>query len=245
MDEINVLFAIEAEELITEGRIAEAISLCERGLEIYPDYAAAVAILAHAYSLDGDSQRSQQVIEKFSVNIIQNKPTKSREKFVQTNSTDTFVEHVEQIEPIDGTNEAEIENEIEFEQIDAVEISVPDDIKLAAFYAKSANETAKLKIKKSSENLENSEIMMSRFYSDANNRKLAPKYRKKLVRTISIENDEFFKLDDIRGLPVTETYANILIRQGNFSKAKAIYRELIKIQPEKEQYFESKISEIN
>jgi tetratricopeptide (TPR) repeat protein len=243
MDEINVLFAIEAEELITEGRIAEAISLCERGLEIYPDYAAAVAILAHAYSLDGDSQRSQQVIEKFSVNIIQNKPTKSRTKFAQSEFTDTFVEHVEQIEPIDETNEAEIENE--FEQIDAVEISMRSDIKLAAFYAKSANETSKLKIKKSSGKLENSEIMMARFYSDANNRKLAPKYRKKLVRTISIENDEFFKLDDIRGLPVTETYANILIRQGNFSKAKAIYRELIKIQPEKEQYFESKISEIN
>ncbi|MBS3998921.1 MAG: hypothetical protein KGZ71_00410 [Desulfobulbaceae bacterium] len=240
MDDINQLFAIEAEELISEGRIAEAISLCERGLEIYPDYAAAVAILAHAYSLEGNSERSQQVIEKFSVNIIQNKPAKIRTKFAQSESTEYFIE---QDEPIEATKEEGIE--VEFEQVDTVEISLRSDIKLSAFYDKSANDTYRQKINKASEVAKNRQITMSRFYSDANNRKLAPKYRKKLVRTITIESDEFFKLDDIRGLPVTETYANILIRQGNFSKAKAIYRELIKIQPEKAKYFESKISEIN
>ncbi|MBE2188543.1 MAG: hypothetical protein IAE98_03665 [Candidatus Kapabacteria bacterium] len=240
MDDINQLFAIEAEELISEGRIAEAISLCERGLEIYPDYAAAVAILAHAYSLEGNSERSQQVIEKFSVNIIQNKPAKIRTKFAQSESTEYFIE---QDEPIEATKEEGIE--VEFEQVDTVEISLRSDIKLSAFYDKSANDTYRQKINKASEVANNRQMTMSRFYSDANNRKLAPKYRKKLVRTITIESDEFFKLDDIRGLPVTETYANILIRQGNFSKAKAIYRELIKIQPEKAKYFESKISEIN
>jgi tetratricopeptide (TPR) repeat protein len=243
MEEINVLFALEAEELLAEGRIDEAISLCERGLEVYPDYAAAVAILAHAYSLGGDSQRSQQVIEKFAVNIIQNKPTKNRIKEAHYEPIENIVETFETMEEIDEIIEAEIDTE--FKQNDDVEIPVNTNVKLAAFYAKSVGESIKLKKKKASAEQKKYETTMSRFYSDAGNRKLAPKYRKKIVRTISIESDEFFKLDDIRGLPVTETYANILIRQGNFSKAKAIYRELIKIQPEKEQYFESKISEIN
>ncbi|MCO5251534.1 MAG: hypothetical protein M9949_08955 [Candidatus Kapabacteria bacterium] len=237
MEDINVLFAIEAEELLAEGRIDEAISLCERGLEVYPDYAAAVAILAHAYSLSGDSQRSQQVIEKFAVNIIQNKPSKNRTKEIQSEPIENIVETFDKMEEINETIEAETETELE--QINEAEIPVRTDIKLAAFYTKSNDESIELKKNR------NQKLTMSRFYSDAGNRKLAPKYRKKIVRTIAIESDEFFKLDDIRGLPVTETYANILIRQGNFSKAKAIYRELIKIQPEKEQYFESKISEIN
>ncbi len=242
MEEINALFAIEAEELIAEGRIEEAILLCERGLEVYPDYAAAVAILAHAYSLGGDSQRSQQVIEKFAVNIIQNKPAKHRTKEVHYETIENIGETFETIDDIDVTTD--VESEIELEQIYEEEIPVRTDIKLATFYAKSADESMQMKKKKASDEQKH-EKTMSRFYSDAGNRKLAPKYRKRLVRTIAIESDEFFKLDDIRGLPVTETYANILIRQGNFSKAKAIYRELIKIQPEKEQYFESKISEIN
>ncbi|PKL85348.1 MAG: hypothetical protein CVV22_08025 [Ignavibacteriae bacterium HGW-Ignavibacteriae-1] len=243
MEEINVLFAIESEELISEGRIEEAISLCERGLEIYPDYAAAVAILAHAYSLVGDSQRSQQVIEKFADNIIQNKPAKYRAKEAHYEPIQNIAETFETIDDIDETTDAE--TEVEFEQNYEVEIPVHVDIKLTAFYAKSADEAMQIKKKKASDEQKKYDLTMSRFYSDAGNRKLAPKYRKKIVRTIAIESDEFFKLDDIRGLPVTETYANILIRQGNFSKAKAIYRELIKIQPEKEQYFESKISEIN
>lgn len=244
MEQISALFAIEVEELIKEGRIKEAITLCERGLEIYPDYATAVALLAKAYSIVGNFQQSGQVFEKFTPNIIQTNITRFQE-LVQQHLDPTT-------ELTDNTQKVSLDSDIDSTDI-TEEVSSPDIksndeytqrvVKLFEHYSIS-------EFKYSSPNRESnvslhSGTKMSVLYSDANNLRLAPKYRKKLLKNISIVNDEFFKLDDIRGLPVTETYANILIKQGNFSKAKAIFRELSKTQPEKADYYEGLINKIN
>lgn len=50
-EEITLLFAVEAEQLIISGFVDEAIDLLKKGIEKYPDYSAANAILAKAYSI--------------------------------------------------------------------------------------------------------------------------------------------------------------------------------------------------
>jgi len=49
MDDLSPLFALEAEQLMLDGKTDEAIWLCNAGLQEYPDYPAAYAVLAQAY----------------------------------------------------------------------------------------------------------------------------------------------------------------------------------------------------
>ncbi len=56
------------------------------------------------------------------------------------------------------------------------------------------------------------------------------------------KNDEDYK--PLKGL-VSETLASIYINQSNYKEAKAIYETLIDIQPEREEYFNKKLSEID
>ena len=48
MEDISPLFAVEAEELLEEGKLEDAIELCKKGIEAYPDYPSAYTILASA-----------------------------------------------------------------------------------------------------------------------------------------------------------------------------------------------------
>lgn len=61
---ISPTFALQAHTLLEKGRVEEAIALCERGLEIYPDYATAYSILAQAYERMENSGRANDVLER-------------------------------------------------------------------------------------------------------------------------------------------------------------------------------------
>ncbi len=58
-EEITLLFAVEAEQLLLSGFVEEAIDLLKKGIEKYPDYSAANAILTKAYSLLGIEESKQ------------------------------------------------------------------------------------------------------------------------------------------------------------------------------------------
>lgn len=62
MSHISLLFAVEAEQLLLAGMPEEAIELCNEGLEVYPDYAAAISVLAKAYKILGDANKAQSLI---------------------------------------------------------------------------------------------------------------------------------------------------------------------------------------
>lgn len=60
MSEISPLFAIEAEKLLNEGKPEQAAELCERGLDEYPDYTAALIVLAKAYQAIGKADVAEE-----------------------------------------------------------------------------------------------------------------------------------------------------------------------------------------
>ncbi len=61
-EEITLLFAVEAEQLLLSGFVEEAIDLLKKGIEKFPDYSAANAILAKAYTLLGKDDDANQTI---------------------------------------------------------------------------------------------------------------------------------------------------------------------------------------
>lgn len=64
MEEITVFFAVDAEQYLISGFPQEAIDLCQRGLEAYPDYSAAYTVLARAYKALGEDDKAADILDK-------------------------------------------------------------------------------------------------------------------------------------------------------------------------------------
>lgn len=62
--EITALFAIDAEELLDQGKIEEAIELCLKGLEAFPDYPSGKIVLARAYKMSGQEELVEESFQK-------------------------------------------------------------------------------------------------------------------------------------------------------------------------------------
>lgn len=219
MDEISVLFALEAEELINENKLDEAVKLCEAGLKIYPDYASAVAILAHAYLLRGDSEKAENIIEKYSDKIIHtNIPrikTNKQKETEQSVGTDSF-------------------RDIIYDLQNASEISMHSFFVLSDKFSDEPNYAI---------NTDTAPKLMTDFYNYPANPKTISKYKYNLKKTITLEPDEYYQIEDISGLPITEIFADILIKQGNYGKAIQILNRLLLNEPQKAEYYEAKIEE--
>jgi tetratricopeptide (TPR) repeat protein len=64
MADISPLFAVEAEQLLMAGQIEEAIELCRKGLEDYPDYPAALSVLSRAYITSGNAGEAGKIFSR-------------------------------------------------------------------------------------------------------------------------------------------------------------------------------------
>lgn len=59
---MNQLFAVEAEDLLLEGRVIEALELCKNGIEEYPEYPAAYSIMIRCFISLGKIREAEQSI---------------------------------------------------------------------------------------------------------------------------------------------------------------------------------------
>ncbi len=64
-ENITPFFAIEAEKLLSEGRISEAIELCKNGINIYPDYQTAYIVLFRAYLKNNELISAKELLTHF------------------------------------------------------------------------------------------------------------------------------------------------------------------------------------
>ena len=77
---ITPLFAIEAQNLLNDGKIQEAIDLCKEGLLAFPNYAAGEGVLARAYKMLGDESKAEQTLNSAITRNPFNKGLKSIKK---------------------------------------------------------------------------------------------------------------------------------------------------------------------
>lgn len=57
-------FALEAQRMLGSGQAADAVMLCEAGLDVYPEYSTAYAILARAYLQMNDIESAYQTVRR-------------------------------------------------------------------------------------------------------------------------------------------------------------------------------------
>jgi tetratricopeptide (TPR) repeat protein len=114
MLEITPLFAVEAEEMLLAGFPEEAIELCKEGLEIYPDYPSALAVLAKANEAAGFRNEAELIIHSAKDNYysrsIENISNQYDEYHIHVNFDDFLPEEIieEQI-PEDKIGELTVE----------------------------------------------------------------------------------------------------------------------------------------
>ena len=120
MDEITPLFAIEAEQLLLSGFLEEAIALCNKGLEAFPDYPTAKVILARAYNLIGNKEKSEIVLAQAKSENY----GKTLDKF-NFNETPQIIENEEISQEVNQSNDSRNE---EIEASISVEDSFDNEI---------------------------------------------------------------------------------------------------------------------
>src|SRR5574343_1016401 len=80
-NELTPLFALEAEQLLEAGFPEEAIALCKKGLEIYPNYPTAVSLLVRALKHNGASEEAEITLENAKRHFPRNKIIDTIEKY--------------------------------------------------------------------------------------------------------------------------------------------------------------------
>lgn len=98
MSKISPLFAVEAEQLFVLESYDEVIALCEKGLEVYPDYQGAHMLLAKAYAITGQAELAKGKLESF------------QQQFPGHRYFDSFTQEIDEIIAI--TPEAEENTEL-------------------------------------------------------------------------------------------------------------------------------------
>ncbi len=123
MQKISIKFALEAEKLLAEQQYNEAIRLCERGLEIYPDYSSAAILLAKACFFHGEIDRAKEVIDvacyQFPANvaIAQIKDKIYNHSLIQEDSAGNIFQEENSFEIVDNHNDNEDDFSLHIEEI--------------------------------------------------------------------------------------------------------------------------------
>lgn len=190
------LFARVASSIIEQGNIAEAITILEKGIELYPNYPSAYFILALAKAYAGDEKPAKELVLNGNTFI---------------NSEETKNYYLEKIDKI------------------IAERNSLKEVKRPAFLEAGSESVD------SEESIENRLEILAEQLSKAR-----IKYVPDLNQQTEIEIPEY------KGKKIiSETIAKIYESQKNYKEAISIYKELIKINPNKSEYYNSKIAEIS
>lgn len=268
MSDISPLFALEAENLLTNGHTEDAIELCKKGLEVYPDYPAAISILAKAYNLLGKKDESDNII----LSAKNNSYGKILDKITFENHSEQVPFHEIEISnlPITASNNNENENNL----IEDKELKVEDNSELKNKIENpsnfNVNNINNLDLENLTNNIVEENIKNDIEYNDLD---ISPTLEENInyeinkigtkikvdVEKYNLEpQDSVFQLiasrisipktihtsNKSKNVINTEMMATIYAQQGNIEDAILVYNNLINLSPNKKDYFQEKINQL-
>lgn len=264
MTNINELFAIEAEELLNSGKIDQAIQLCEKGLEKYPNYSTAYTILAQAYAKKRNSEdKITAIMDNIRKSSISNhgaeKVIASIYEYLKNSE---FVEEDSDNENnINETNEKEADvvddksDTLGYEEVEEISSIQDTHTKLIDLFSDNFHLENNLKIKFKREFMGSEDALLKYYDKNFNCERLSiplPKKDDLSILAESLSSSKIAILDgdfpeDVRfDTPaiVTDTIAELLAKQGSLKAAKEVYQKLLKLNPDKEEFYLSKINSL-
>ncbi|MBX3043833.1 MAG: tetratricopeptide repeat protein [Candidatus Kapabacteria bacterium] len=319
MSDISLMFAVEAEQLLLADLPEDAIELCNKGLEIYPGYAAALSVLAKAHKALGEKNIALQIIDDSQYQILApsyeiihksvEEDAKLEDVFIEDNFTsnsefvnpavilnsdvaDIQKDYVLSDSPEDDDEKYSFDSEDILNLEDNIEVELSDNFDSVANNDDTILDSSNFEIASDETiNIADSDLdyqpekfagLNSKSTISASNIDLIPGLhrfqnsrlqslftnRKKrinadiykiiskqsqyisLISSLShanpIKPDSHHKGDRKKtSVIVTETIADILVKQGAYEEAKVAYKELSKKYPEKKKQFDKIIANIN
>lgn len=244
MNEISPMFAVQAEQLLLAGMPEEAVELCLEGLEVYPGYAAAFAILVKAYIVLGAYDKAQQLVRD-SNDFIMASSLKRINEYLKNSSVNFESESLNRASDFN-----ESANSIEFDKVVKISENILASTSDNRLFA------SDISIIPGLDRFQPSPMPALFTSKEPVNKdkllKIARKQSDYLNIISSLNNAEVIKPEISQkeerrksSVVVTETIAGILAQQGAFDEAKAAYLELTAKYPDKSNYFQSKIDAID
>ncbi len=265
MPDISILFAVKAEELLEQGSVNEAIELCNRGIESYPDYPAAYCILAKAYKGIGDTGSLGKILDTAIAKFPGNRQVENvysdyvdlvREssRFTKINKAIDETPYINKERDENGIEKqedhAEMHPAVNLDSEDIELIPGMTKVSVASGLAFSCDDSDEPLPPQPSFNLtgsgdgnhvrtDNKTDYFTDMASKLENAKIPHREEDHEDHRISL-ND----LDELDPGMVTDTIAEIYFSQGACNEAIKAYRILIGKHPEKESQYHKKIEEI-
>ena len=129
--DITPLFAVDAEELLDQGLIDDAIELCKLGLEAYPGYPAGEAVLARCYKLSGDSDKANEILDNAMIKNPFNRALETLKKY-DIEIPKKEIKVVEEIEDFELSYDDDLFDKnisSELEEVDSFELVDENEVK--------------------------------------------------------------------------------------------------------------------
>jgi tetratricopeptide (TPR) repeat protein len=212
------LFTRVAADLLENNEFDKALEILEKSMNLYPNYPTPYFIYAKALAYAGNPEKAREMIATGS-DLIQSEKTK-----------EFYLNEIEEISSslFNGSNRAAF---LEPEAIENIELEEQDA------FAEEEPKEFEDRLEEVAEQLENAKIEIPTEPSDVDDIDVD------LHDDSSEEEDENFNIAGEEF--ISETLAGIYFAQKNYKAAQNIYVKLIELEPEKKEYYQSKIQEID
>ncbi len=256
MSGLSILFAKESLELLKAGNDEDALSICESGTAAFPEYPAGWLMLANVYFERGDLDKARDATREGLKDYPDYLPLVNFSKVIDDTKIITDV-----AEELSKNKETETDSVAEKKQKEQSAEKIIDIIEEKV----NKSETRKTSFLRLVKTYESNEVNENQLRADnpalipgltftplrATRRKQADDFRNQPLRFPEMYNpierneNEEQNGEDINGnLYATDTMAGILEAQGALNQAIEIYQMLIKVNPDKADFYKNKINEL-
>lgn len=235
MDEVNILFAVDAEHLLINGESSEAILLLKNGLRKYPEYTAAYCLLAKAYDEVGETETALETVEI------------ALERFPNTQSLIGIKSYLEE-KQAEETYLFINYNDFNYKPDSSRPYnSTKPDLIPGLDFISQAFDT--INVQANSQSYENHSITEDILNNMDDKAREIAELSKNLSFHIQIKEKEKVSgnSDDTVDDPdiATETMAILFEQQGAYAQAIKVYEQLIELKPENSENYYEKIEYLN
>ncbi|HOV92093.1 MAG TPA: tetratricopeptide repeat protein [Candidatus Kapabacteria bacterium] len=256
--DLTPIILVDAEKSLETGNFDKAIELCKRSIEYFPDYYLGYVILIESYESIGDYEEANKIFQtasiKFANNLFFRQIARRRDKYgslinsknQDANKPNQITIHTEQIEnfPTIEDDFIDFPGFSQFKDINLEELSANDIDLIPGFYL------YPFKIQNYTPKITDLQLFYDQISKDIPN---IESYLDKPIENYKIENNvaiEQLEIDENSQelnshiIMPTETLAEIYIRQKKIPEAITMYEQLIKMHPDKYEYYSERIAQL-
>ena len=214
------LFARVAADFYNNGNYDKALEILEDGIKLFPEYPTAYFIYSKVFAATGNIEKAKEMVVNGSKIL---------------DSEETKLYYLNQIDDISSSN-IRFKDSKRVSFLDDQELPTVTDVKEYNNDTDRSSQEIEYRLDELAAELNKAKIDISDSSQEENEQSETDPSMEKIE-----DDDESFYGKQF----ISETLAGIYLTQKNYRAARNIYQKLIEVEPDKKDFFESKIKEIS